>query len=244
MIQVDDLFKSIEGQVILEGVSFDIKEGEIVVILGRSGTGKSVLLKHLIGLMKPDRGTITIDGADITHLPERDLLNIRKKIGYLFQEGALYDFMDVFDNIAFPLKEHTSMTPAEIAGRVREVLEMMDLKDVEEKMPSELSGGMKKRASLGRAIVLKPRILFCDEPTSGLDPLRSRDISDMIRRISRQLKCTTVITSHDIQNSFRVADRLMLLDEGHIIIMGTRDEVKRSTIPYVQEFFGLLPAHQ
>jgi phospholipid/cholesterol/gamma-HCH transport system ATP-binding protein len=239
MIKVESLTKSIEGQLILEDISFEIKDGEIVVILGRSGTGKSVLLKHLIGLMKPDRGTILVEGTPITGAPERELLNIRKKIGYLFQEGALYDFMDVFDNIAFPLKEHTSMKPNEIAKRVHEVLEMVDLKDVEEKMPPELSGGMKKRVSLGRAIVLKPRILFCDEPTSGLDPLRSRDITDLIRHISKQIKCTTVVTSHDVPNSFRMADRLMLLDEGHIVIMGTKEEIKRSEIPYVQEFFGL-----
>jgi phospholipid/cholesterol/gamma-HCH transport system ATP-binding protein len=242
MIKVQGLSKSIEGQTILSDISFEIKDGEIVTILGRSGTGKSVLLKHLIGLMKPDGGTITIEGTTITGMPERDLLNIRKKIGYLFQEGALYDFMDVFDNIAFPLKEHTSMRPNEIANRVREVLEMVDLKDVEEKMPPELSGGMKKRVSLGRAIVLKPKILFCDEPTSGLDPLRSRDISDLIRHVTKHIRCTTVITSHDVANSFRVADRLMLLDEGHIVIMGTKEEIKKSEIPYVQEFFGLQAA--
>jgi phospholipid/cholesterol/gamma-HCH transport system ATP-binding protein len=243
MIQVKDLAKSIEEQVILDGITLTIKEGEIIAILGRSGTGKSVFLKHLIGLIKPDRGTIILDGIDITGLPERELLKIRKKIGFLFQEGALYDFMDVFDNVAFPLREHTSMKPAEISARVREVLEMVDLKEVEDKLPSELSGGMKKRVSLARAIVLKPKILFCDEPTSGLDPLRSRDISVLIRQISKQIKCTTVITSHDTQNSFRVADRLLLLDEGHIVIMGTKDEVKHSAIPFVQEFFGLSAAH-
>ncbi len=239
MIKVSGLTKSINGQVILNGLSLQIKDGEIVAILGRSGAGKSVLLKHLIGLMKPDQGTVEIDSAVITGLPEKDLLKIRKKIGFLFQEGALYDFMDVFDNIAFPLREHTSMNPQEIAHRVREVLEMVDLKDVEEKIPSELSGGMKKRVSLARAIVLKPKVLFCDEPTSGLDPLRSRDITEMIRQISKQIKCTTVITSHDIDNSFRIADRLMLLDDGHIVIMGVKDEIKRSAIPLVQEFFGL-----
>ena len=243
MIEVSGLTKSIDGQVILNNVSFSIKSGEIVVILGRSGTGKTVLLKHLIGIMKPDSGKVTIDDVDITHLPEKELLKIRKKVGYLFQEGALYDFMDVFDNVAFPLREHTSMSPLEVSNRVREVLEMVDLKDVKEKFPLELSGGMKKRVSLARAIVLKPKILFCDEPTSGLDPLRSRDISHMIQQISKQIQCTTIITSHDIQNSFRLADRLVLLDEGNIVIMGTKDEIKRSSIPFVQEFFGLAAAH-
>jgi phospholipid/cholesterol/gamma-HCH transport system ATP-binding protein len=243
MIKVDKLVKSIEDQLILDGISFEIKDGEIVAIMGRSGTGKSVLLKHLIGLMKPNSGSIAIDNVEITNLPEKELLIIRKKIGYLFQEGALYDFMDVFDNVAFPLKEHTSMKLPEIEARVREVLSMVDLKDVEEKMPSELSGGMKKRVSLARAIVLKPKILFCDEPTSGLDPLRSKDISDLIRHISKQIKCTTIITSHDIKNAFRVADRLMLLDDGHIVIMGTKDDVKHSSEPFVQEFFGLTAAH-
>ena len=239
MIKVSGLTKSLDGQTVLNDLSFEIQSDEILAVLGRSGTGKSVLLKHLIGLMKPDHGTVEIDSVVITGLPEKDLLKIRKKIGFLFQDGALYDFMDVFDNIAFPLREHTSMKPQEVAQRVREVIEMVDLKDVEEKMPSELSGGMKKRVALARAIVLKPKVLFCDEPTSGLDPLRSRDISAMIRQISKQIKCTTVITSHDIENTFRIADRLMLLDDGHIVIMGSKDEIKGSAIPFVQEFFGL-----
>lgn len=239
MINVSGLTKTFNGQAVLDDVSFEVKSDEILAVLGRSGTGKSVLLKHLIGLMKPDHGTVEIDSVVMTELSEKDLLKVRKKIGFLFQEGALYDFMDAFDNVAFPLREHTSMKAQEIAQRVREVLKMVDLEDVEEKMPSELSGGMKKRVALARAIVLKPKVLFCDEPTSGLDPLRSRDISVMIRQISKQIKCTTVITSHDIENSFRIADRLMLLDDGHIVIMGAQDEIKRSAIPLVQEFFGL-----
>ena len=240
MIKVSELTKTFDGQKVLDGISFEIKSGEIVVVLGRSGTGKSVLLKQMIGLMKPDHGTVEIDEVQITDLSSKELLNVRKKMGFLFQEGALYDFMDVSDNIAFPLREHTSMKSPEIIGRVREVLEMVDLQDVESKMPSELSGGMKKRVSLARAIVLKPKVLFCDEPTSGLDPLRSRDISDLIRRITKQIECTTLITSHDVENSLRVADRLILIDEGHIVILGTKEEIKRSTIPFVQEFFGLV----
>jgi len=236
MIQVHNLTKEFNGQKVLNDLSLDISQGELFVILGRSGTGKSVLLKHLIGLLKPDFGTIYIDHIEITTLSEQELLKVRQHMGYLFQEGALYDFMSVYENIAFPLMEHTDMKPKEIKKRVQEVLALVDLSGVEDKMPSELSGGMKKRTGLARAIALTTKVLFCDEPTSGLDPIRSRDISDLIRNISKKLNCTTIITSHDIDNTLRIADRVAILEEGKIIALGTPKEIQDSKIPFVQEF--------
>ena len=236
MIKASHLFKSFNDQRVLDDVSLEVKDGEIVAVLGESGAGKSVFLKNLIGLLKPDQGTILIDSVDITQLPERELLKIRQKVGYLFQEGALYDFMSVFENVAFPLREHTDLDEDTIIKKVHEALKLVDLEDVDEKYPAELSGGMKKRVGLARAIILNTKILFCDEPTSGLDPIRSRDISDLIQNIARQLKCTTVITSHDIRNSFRIADRLAIIHEGKLVAVGTKDELQSYKNNFVQEF--------
>lgn len=236
MIELASISKSFNGQTVLDKVSLTIPHGQIVVILGASGTGKSVLLKHMIGLIRPDSGTIRIDGEEISRKSERQMLTLRKSIGFLFQEGALYDFMNCYDNIAFPLREHTSLKEKEIRQKIIHVLSQLDLGEVEKKMPSELSGGMKKRVALARAIILDSKILFCDEPTSGLDPIRSRDISDLIRNVSKELGCTTIITSHDIQNSLRVADRLVMFDKGHIVFDGTGDEFRQSEDHHVKEF--------
>jgi len=236
MIKVEGLYKKLGGQPVLEDITFDVKAGEIIAVLGLSGAGKTVLLKHLIGLFRPDRGRVVIDGVDIDSLSEDQLLKVRCNMGYLFQEGALYDFMDVFDNVAFPLREHTELKSAEIALRVREVLKLVDLEGVESKMPDELSGGMKKRVGLARAIVLGAKVLLCDEPTSGLDPIRSHDISDLIRHVSQQIGSTTVMTSHDVNNSFRVASRLVIINECHIAAMGTAQQLKESQEPFVREF--------
>lgn len=236
MIRVVNVSKSFQGQPVLENINLTISEGEIVAILGESGTGKSVLLNNMIGLLKPDQGEVFIGGQDITKLTEKQLLQVRKSIGFLFQEGALYDFMNCFDNIAFPLREHTHLKEKVIREKIQKILKLIDLQGVENKFPSELSGGMKKRVALARAIVLDSKVLFCDEPTSGLDPIRSRDISDLIRSVSKQLNCTTVITSHDIANSFRVADRLVLLGKGRIIMDGTKEDFEKSGIDAVQAF--------
>lgn len=236
MIRVFGLYKAFDGKKVLEDVSLDVARGELVVILGESGTGKSVLLKHLIGLLKPDSGAVEVDGQDITRLTEKNLLEVRRQIGYLFQEGALYDFMTVFDNVAFPLREHTRMKEPEIRDKVKKMLDTVDLKDVDSKFPVDLSGGMRKRVGLARAIVLDSKILLCDEPTSGLDPIRSRDISDLIRQVAKQIHCTTVITSHDINNAFRIGDRLALMKDGNIVALGTSDELRASPNPFVQEF--------
>lgn len=238
MIQVQHLYKSFNGQQVIADINLHVKKGEILVILGESGTGKSVLLKHLIGLLQPDRGSVLVDGKDITKMSERELLGLRKDIGYLFQEGALYDFMNVFENIAFPLREHTAFDGKVIREKVRNILKLIGLEGIEEKYPAELSGGMKKRVALARAVILGSKILFCDEPTSGLDPLRSRDISDLIRDVARKLRCTTVVTSHDIQNSLRIADRLALLQNGRIAAVGTPSEFRASSNVFVKEFIS------
>jgi phospholipid/cholesterol/gamma-HCH transport system ATP-binding protein len=236
MIKVEGLYKQLGGQPVLEDISFVVNKGEIVSVLGLSGAGKTVLLKHLIGLIRPDKGRVVIDGVDIDSLSEDELLKVRCNMGYLFQEGALYDFMDVYDNVAFPLREHTKLKAAEVSHRVREVLKLVDLDDVESKLPAELSGGMKKRVGLARAIVLGAKVILCDEPTSGLDPIRSRDISDLIRHVSQQIGSTTVMTSHDVNNSFRIATRLIIINENRIAAMGTAQELKGSQEPFVREF--------
>ena len=236
MIKVRGLTKSLGGNIILNQLDLDVQSGEIFAVMGSSGAGKSVFLKHLIGLFRPDSGTIEIDNQNITRLKEKELLKLRKDMGYLFQEGALYDFMTVFDNVAFPLREHTRLNYDAVAGRVHDVLKMVDLENVEKKFPAELSGGMKKRVGLARAIIMGAKILFCDEPTSGLDPIRSRDISDLIRQIAKKINSTTVITSHDIENVFRIADRMAILEEGKILALGTKDELLKSTNAFVQEF--------
>ena len=236
MIKVNRVSKQFNGQKVLKDLNLEVESGEILAVLGESGSGKSVLLKHLIGIMKPDHGTIEIDGVDITKLSERELLQIRKKIGYLFQEGALYDFMTVYENVAFPLVEHTKLDEKKIDEKARDLLKTVDLEEAADKYPSELSGGMKKRSALARSVILGSKVLFCDEPTSGLDPIKSKGISDLIRNISRQLKCTTVITSHDIQNSLRIADRLVLIHDGKIAVEGTPQEWRNSDNPLVKAF--------
>ena len=236
MIKVSGVSKSFNGQLVLDQVDLEVKENEVFVILGESGTGKSVLLKHMMGLLKPDKGSIFIDSVDIAKLPERKLLQIRKRIGFLFQEGALYDFMNVFENVAFPLKEHTNLKQKDILDKVQAVLKEIDLEGIERKYPSELSGGMKKRVALARSIILDSKILFCDEPTSGLDPIRSRDISDLIKDVSKRMGCATVVTSHDIKNAFRIADRVALIHEGKIIAVGTQAELESSRDNFVREF--------
>jgi phospholipid/cholesterol/gamma-HCH transport system ATP-binding protein len=236
MIEVEHLSKSFNGQPVLEDLSFSIADGEILVILGESGSGKSVLLKHLIGILKPDQGTIRVNGKDIVPLPERKLLGIRRDIGYLFQDGALYDFMTVYENVAFPLKEHTALKRRETVEKVTKILTQVGLAGALAKYPAELSGGMRKRAALARAVILDSKILLCDEPTSGLDPIKSREISNLIHGLCRDLKCTTVVASHDMENSLRIADRMILLRKGRIVARGTPDDMKSSQDAFIQEF--------
>ncbi len=236
MIKVRGLSKSFNGQKVLDAIDLEVSTGEIVAVLGPSGTGKSVLLLNLIGLMASDSGEVDIDGIPVSRLPERDLLKFRRNVGYLFQDSALYDFMTVEENLAFPLREHGQFKPDEIKNRVRTFLAMVDMADAGMKYPSELSGGMRKRAALARAIVTAPKVLLCDEPTSGLDPIRSRDISLLIRDLSKKLGCTTVITTHDVRNAFLCADRSIVLYAGRIVAQGAEKELRALIHPFVKEF--------
>ncbi len=237
MILVEGLSKAFNGNKVLDQVSFEVAAGEVVALMGLSGTGKSVLLFHIIGLMSPESGSVTVDGTRITGLSERELLRYRRKIGYLFQDGALYDFMTVGENVAFPLKEHGQLSANDIRVKVDEHLKMVDLAGSFDKYPSELSGGMRKRAALARALVMNVKVLLCDEPTSGLDPIRSHDISLLIRDLSKKTGCTTMVTTHDVVNAFRIADRAFVLNGGKLVAQGTEKEIRSSQAPFVKDFF-------
>jgi phospholipid/cholesterol/gamma-HCH transport system ATP-binding protein len=235
-IRIVDLHKSFGTQKVLDGINLTIEKGEITVIIGKSGGGKSVLLKHLIGLLKPDSGEVWVDGLDIATLSEKDLNKIRKKFGMLFQEAALFDSMDVFDNVAFPLREQTSHSEMEIERIVNERLERVGLLGFGEKLPSELSGGMKKRVGLARALVLDPDIVLFDEPTSALDPLISLTIEDLIVETQMLLQKTYVVISHDILGMFRIAHKVAMLSDGKIIEYGTPGEIVQSKNEATREF--------
>jgi len=228
LFQIRGLVKSYDGRTVLDGVDLDIHRGECLVILGRSGSGKSVTLRQLNGLEKPDAGSVAFDGINVSELDERELFPVRRRIAMLFQSGALFDSMNVRDNIAFPLREHTDLGEAEIAGRVRERLAMVHLKEVEEKMPSELSGGMRKRAALARSLALDPEVVLFDEPTTGLDPTTSATIGKLIDSIQGTLGVTAVVVTHDIPLARRVGDRLAYLSNGKFTFVGPWAEADRA----------------
>jgi phospholipid/cholesterol/gamma-HCH transport system ATP-binding protein len=236
MIEVVDLHKTLGTQEVLRGVSMRISSGQTHVILGRSGSGKSVLLKHLVGLFQPDSGRVLVDGEDIASLHERQLGPIRKKIGILFQSAALFDSMSVAENIAFPLRESGMKDPETIRVRIAEALEMVDLAGEESKMPENLSGGMRKRVGLARTIVSRPACILYDEPTTGLDPIATDSINHLIRRLQRRLKATSVVVTHDMKTAFHTADRIAFLHEGSIYFEGTTAELKDSKDPVLVDF--------
>jgi phospholipid/cholesterol/gamma-HCH transport system ATP-binding protein len=236
MIQVVDLHKTLGTQEVLRGVSMRISSAQTHVILGRSGSGKSVLLKHLVGLFQPDSGQVLIDGEDISKLQERQLGPIRKKIGILFQSGALFDSMSVSENIAFPLRESGIKDPEVIRTRVAEALEMVDLAGEESKMPENLSGGMRKRVGLARTIVSRPACILYDEPTTGLDPIATDSINHLIRRLQKRLKATSVVVTHDMKTAFHTADRIAFLHEGAIYFEGRPEELRASKDPVLRDF--------
>ena len=238
MIDVRDLSKKFGAQQILDGVSFSIETGESLVIIGRSGGGKSVLLKHIIGLLQPDSGTVRIDGEDITHLDERNLIRVRSKFGMVFQGAALFDSLTVAENVAFSFRRNKAMTPKEIARKVAEVLEMVELPGTEKKKPSELSGGMRKRVGLARAIIYQPQIVLYDEPTTGLDPIVSDSIDKLIIRVTQHLKVTAIVVTHDMRSARRVGNRIVMLHNKKIYASGTPEDIFTSTDPVVQQFIN------
>lgn len=235
MIKIIDLHKSFDGKRVLNGVNLEILDGEIMVIMGGSGAGKTVLIKHMMGLLKPDRGKIYVDDIEITSLKEEELFRIVRLFGMVFQSAALFDSMTVEENIKFGL-ERLGLPPDEIERRVRDSLERVDLPGIEKLMPAQLSGGMKKRVGLARAIALRPKILLYDEPTTGVDPIRADSINKLIVKMRDSLGVTSVIITHDIVSAFRVADRIAMLHDGRIIEIGTPDEIRSSPNPIVQQF--------
>ena len=236
MIRLTDVHKSFDSQPVLDGLNLDIPAGEITAIIGPSGEGKSVLLKHMIGLLKPDSGRIEVDGESILNIRRSQLNHIREKFGMLFQNAALFDSMSVFDNVAFPLREKTSFSKDEIELRVRSALEHMGLKHVNGKFPDEISGGMKKRVGLARALLLDPKIILFDEPTTGLDPIIKRAIHQLIKDTHEKFGFTAVIVSHEIPEIFDIAQNVAMLFQGKILQVGTAEEIRCSTHPAVKQF--------
>jgi len=233
---VRDLVQKIGEQQILRGINLEVMPGETIVLLGKSGGGKSVFLRHLIGLMRPVSGSIIFEGTEITNLKERELEPVRRKVGMLFQDGALFDSLNVFDNIAFPLRERGEKDPKTISDKVASALAMVNMTGHEHKMPVNLSGGMRKRVALARAIISPPDVLLYDEPTAGLDPIVSDSINRLIRRLQQQLNMTSVVVTHDLVSCYHIADRVALLDAGRIHFLGTTSDLRDTQDPIVRDF--------
>lgn len=235
-IECRDLFKSFGDKAVLRGLNLTVGQGETMVILGGSGSGKSVLLKHMNGLISPESGEVFVDGLEISRREESDLREVRKKVAMVFQGSALFDSLTVEENVAYPLNEHAALSPEKIRGRVGEILSLVGLEGTEGLHPSQLSGGMKKRAALARALALRPKALLYDEPTTGLDPVMTHRINELIRDMQRKLDLTSVVVTHDLQSAFAVADRLAFLQQGQIRLVGTRDEFQGSSDLSLHEF--------
>ena len=239
MISIRDLWKAFGSNQVLSGVDLDVEEGSSCVVLGGSGSGKTVLMKHMIGLLKPDRGQVIVEGEDIVPLDEQELQRVRRKFGMVFQGSALFDSMTVFENVAFALREHSHLSDEEIRAKVREKLAIVALRDVEDRYPADLSGGMRKRVGLARAIVLDPKIVLYDEPTTGLDPITTDYVDDMIVTAKKELGVTSVVISHDIASSFKVADQVAFLYEGKIVAQGPPAELRNSQHPALKHFLAM-----
>jgi phospholipid/cholesterol/gamma-HCH transport system ATP-binding protein len=238
MIEIRNLRKRLGSRNVLDGVDLDIPTGKTVVIMGLSGTGKSVLLKHVIGLMQPDAGSIKVDGVDLVGLAGPALRDVRKRFGLLFQGGALFDSLTVGENVALPLREHTPMTEAEIGERVRERLEWVGLQKVEHMKPASLSGGMRKRVGLARAIAMDPAYLLYDEPTTGLDPIMSDVINRLIRSLQQRIGVTSIVVTHDMTSAAHVGDQIAMLNGGRIVFTGTPEEAQHTADPLVHQFIS------
>jgi phospholipid/cholesterol/gamma-HCH transport system ATP-binding protein len=236
MIECEDVHKAFEGHQVLEGVTCQIPAGKISVVMGPSGTGKSVLLRHIVGLLSPDRGDVLVAGKSVPSLNEDELLELRRNIGMLFQDGALFSSMNLYDNVAFPLRQHTRKPESEIREIVMERLQEVGLAGAEKRMPNELSGGMRKRAGFARALVLEPEILLFDEPDSGLDPVRTALLCELIKEIQQKYGSTGVVISHDIKSCFNIGDHIILLHAGKVVDQGSKEELQSSTKPFTQQF--------
>ncbi len=238
MISVRDLYKSFGDHHVLCGVNLDVEEGTTCVILGGSGSGKTVLMKHIIGLLKPDRGQVFVDGEDVVPLNDLELERVRRKFGMVFQGAALFDSMTVGENVAFPLREHSKLSESEMRKRVEEKLAIVGLHEVADKFPAELSGGMRKRVGLARAIVRDPKIVLYDEPTTGLDPITTDYVDEMILTAKVKLGVTSLVISHDVASSFKVADQIAFLSDGEIVAHSPPAELRASTHPVVKLFLS------
>jgi phospholipid/cholesterol/gamma-HCH transport system ATP-binding protein len=236
MIAIRGLHKKLGTKQVLDGVDLDVHKGETVVVIGRSGTGKSVLLKHIIGLMKPDSGTVMVDDDEVTALSETGLDDIRERFGMLFQGAALFDSLTVGENVALGLRMHLKMKPSEIRQRVTERLEWVGLAGVESMKPASLSGGMRKRVGLARAIAMDPQYILYDEPTTGLDPVMAASIDELIRSLQRRMGVTSVVVTHDMTSAYKVGDRLAMLHDGRVVFTGTPEETRGTTNPLVRQF--------
>jgi len=236
MIEIINVCKSFNGHKVLDNLSLNIKSGETTVIIGRSGCGKSVLLKHIIGLLRPDAGQVLIDGKDVAKMDEKELNVLRMRFGMLFQGAALFDSLSVLENVAFGMIEHMHFKPDGVRKRVKECLSLVGLRDIEDKKPAELSGGMRKRVGLARAICLRPEIMLYDEPTTGIDPIMGDAINDLIIELHNKLKVTSIAVTHDMTSAYKIADRVAMLYNGRIIAVGTPDDIKHTKDPIVRQF--------
>lgn len=235
-IELVDVHKAFGTRVILEGVSLTVHEGETLAVIGYSGVGKSVLLKSIVRLLEPDAGSVVVDGSSVRELERESLFDLRRRIGYVFQFAALFDSMTVFDNVAMGLRRIGSMTPAEIAQRVSESLELVEMEGYEDRLPAQLSGGQRKRVGLARAIATRPRYLLYDEPTTGLDPVTTTVIDQLIMKMARELKVTSVVVTHDMKSAYRIATRIAMLHQGRIRFSGTPAEIQVAEDPVVRGF--------
>ena len=240
MIDVQDLWKGFNRFQVLKGINLRMMPGTTTVVLGGSGSGKTVLMKHIMGLFKPDRGRVVVDGENVSAMSRQELAVFRERMGMVFQSSALFDSMTVGDNVAFPLREHNPerLTEAQMVEKVKEKLAVVDLHDVEQKYPAELSGGMRKRVALARAIIRDPKIVLYDEPTTGLDPLTTESVDDMIINARERLHVTSVVISHDIGSAFHIGDHIAVINEGRIVEEGTPDQVRHTKEPFTQHFLA------
>jgi len=242
MIQLKNVYKAFGEKKVLQGFSLDVQEGETMVIIGYSGTGKSVAIKHIVGLLEPDSGEVWVDNVRVDTLVRRDLVKLRSKIGYVFQFAALFDSLSIGENVAMGLRKQGELTPAEIEQRVAESLDIVDLEDVAHRFPAELSGGMRKRVGIARAVALRPKYILYDEPTTGLDPVTSAVIDELMVRMRDQLGVTGIVITHDMRSAYRVGTRIAMLYEGTVRQVGTVDEIQHSTDPLVRQFIEGRPS--